>query len=331
MHRARGRPPRKDDEFSACQAWAPCATLSALKRHTTIEGSPRCERHGVTAPGSVRLNVVETGPPDGQPILFLHGWSQSHLCWKNQLESSLATKFRLVAFDLRGHGDSDKPADGYTDGRTWAGDVRAVIDALSLERPLLVGWSYGGLILNDYLRNPDHPDVGGVCYVGAATDLGVETTYEFLGATWNGLLPSGTDSPAGTVFSNDGEEVAKAMRLFLRGCFATSPSLDDELLMLGFNLLCPSRVRAALLSRSICNDDVLAKVSAPACVIHGAADEVIRVGTGRHIASTVTGAELLVYEDVGHAPFWEDPDRFNRDLDRFAVASAGASARSLVI
>ncbi len=286
--------------------------------------------HGVTAPGSVRLNVVETGLPDGQPILFIHGWSQSHLCWKNQLESSLATKFRLVAFDLRGHGDSDKPADGYIEGLTWAGDVRAVIDALSLEQPVLVGWSYGGLILNDYLRGEGHDGIGGLCYVGAATDLGVETSYEFLGSSWNGLLPSGTDSVAGTVFSNDGEEVARAMRLFLRGCFATSPSLDDELLMLGFNLLCPSRVRAALLSRSVRNDDVLAQVNAPVLVIHGAADEVVRAATGRHIASTVTGAELAVYEDTGHAPFWEDPARFNRDLERFVFASAGADARSEV-
>ena len=76
------------------------------------------------------------------------------MCWRHQVDSALAEEFRVVALDLRGHGMSDRPldADQYQDARLWAADIAAVIDQLNLERPTLVGWSYGGFVICDYLR-----------------------------------------------------------------------------------------------------------------------------------------------------------------------------------
>ena len=71
----------------------------------------------------------------GRRILFIHGWSQNHLCWAKQYESSLADEFRLVAYDLRGHGMSEAPLEPehYTYGELWADDVAAIIEQLRLE------------------------------------------------------------------------------------------------------------------------------------------------------------------------------------------------------
>jgi pimeloyl-ACP methyl ester carboxylesterase len=279
--------------------------------------------HTIPAPDGTRIHVADTEATDRAPIVFIHGWSQSHLSWHKQLESPLAREFRLIAPDLRGHGDSDKPPDGYTDGSIWAGDLQAIIDTLALRRPVLVGWSYGGLVLNDMLRYRPETDLAGLCYVGAATDLGIETAYSFLGSSWNGLMPERPDSLAGTVFSHDDEEIARAMRLFIRGCFAKPLPCDEEALMLGFNLRCPSRVRGALLSRSVANDDVLARINVPVLVVHGTGDEVVRIDTGRHIASMIPGAKLSAYEGAGHAPFWEETERFNHELGAFAALLPG--------
>ena len=60
--------------------------------------------HTVRGGGGLGLHVREWGKVDGPPIVFLHGWSQNHLCWVKQHESALADEFRLVACDLRGHG-----------------------------------------------------------------------------------------------------------------------------------------------------------------------------------------------------------------------------------
>ncbi len=99
--------------------------------------------HRVAGGGGTQLHLVETGNPRGRPIVFIHGFSQCRLAWSRQLSSDLADSYRLVAMDLRGHGLSEKPREGYTDSRLWADDVNAAIQALSLDHPILCGWSYG--------------------------------------------------------------------------------------------------------------------------------------------------------------------------------------------
>ena len=65
--------------------------------------------HTVKGAAGVNLHVREYGNPTGIPILLIHGWSQSHLCWSKQYDSTLKDHARIVALDLRGHGMSDAP------------------------------------------------------------------------------------------------------------------------------------------------------------------------------------------------------------------------------
>ena len=132
------------------------------------------QTHTVEGGGGLKLHLREWGRPDAPAILFLHGWSQHHLCWSRQFDNPLANDFRLVAMDLRGHGQSEAPTDveAYTTGALWAADVRNVIDALGLGRPLLVGWSYGGFVIGDYLRVHGDAAIAGVNFVGAAIGAG---------------------------------------------------------------------------------------------------------------------------------------------------------------
>jgi len=149
------------------------------------------EKHAhVTGGSGVRLHVVETGNPAGRPILFVHGFSQSWLAWRRQLCSDLADDFRLVALDLRGHGQSDKPGDGYADGGLWAEDLDAVIRELRLEQPLLCGWSYGPLVILDYLRRYGQAAIAGASFVDALTKLGSEAALAALTPELLSLVPA---------------------------------------------------------------------------------------------------------------------------------------------
>ena len=91
--------------------------------------------------------------PNGPSIVFIHGFSQSNLSWMRQTNSDLTKDFHIVTYDLRGHGNSDKPLEAarYRDGKVWADEVQAVIDAAGLKRPVLVGWSYAGRVMSDYV------------------------------------------------------------------------------------------------------------------------------------------------------------------------------------
>src|SRR5712675_387865 len=107
----------------------------------------------VKTPDGLTISAQEWGNPAGAEILFIHGFSQSHLSWMRQVDSDLAKEFRIVTYDLRGHGNSDKPLDParYRDSKAWGDEVQAVIHTAGLKHPVLVGWSYAGRVISDYV------------------------------------------------------------------------------------------------------------------------------------------------------------------------------------
>ena len=155
--------------------------------------------HMITGGGGVRLHVREAGNPHGRPVLFIHGYSQSFLSWIGQLGARrLGGPLRLLAMDLRGHGLSDKPPGVYTDSGLWADDVQAVISTLGLDRPVLVGWSYGGLVICDYLRfHPDTP-LQGIEFVCPWTTLGTPAAQQEISSAVFALVPGLTSNTVGT-------------------------------------------------------------------------------------------------------------------------------------
>jgi non-heme chloroperoxidase len=263
----------------------------------------------VTGGGGVRLHVEETGDPDGRPVLFLHGLSQCRLAWSRQLDADLGRDLRLVAMDLRGHGLSDKPRDAYGDPALWAADVQAVIEALELERPILCGWSYGGVIIGDYLERHGELAVGGVALVGAVSRLG-EPVLPFLGEEFVATLPG--------LFSTDAETSAAALERFVDLTTRAELPANDRYLALGYSSVVPPHVRQALLSRTLGHDDLLERLTVPVLIAHGLDDQIVRPSMSEHHARLIPHAKLCWYEQVGHSPFLEVPDRFNADLRAFA-------------
>ncbi|WP_439596235.1 alpha/beta fold hydrolase [Falsiroseomonas sp.] len=260
--------------------------------------------------GGVGLAVVEGGRADGPPILFIHGFSQAALCWTRQFTGVLAQHFRLVAFDLRGHGHSQKPeaAEAYRSGDLWADDVAAVIAALQLHRPVLVGWSFGGRVLGAVARRHGVAGFGGLVFVGAISKGGVPDAARFRGTT--GPIQAAMASTEMAV-------AAEATLRFIRACTAAPLPADLQRLMDLTNGMAPPAVRGAMMGWQVDHDDLLPTLKVPALVIHGAQDQVLLPFAGRHIASLLPGADFLLYEASGHAPFLEEPARFDADLAAF--------------
>jgi pimeloyl-ACP methyl ester carboxylesterase len=264
----------------------------------------------VTTADGLTLAAQEWGNPDGPAILFIHGFNQSHLAWARQVgDPDLAAAFRMVTFDLRGHGASDKPADpaAYRDDRIWADDLAAVIDAARLAHPVLVGWSYAGRVIGDYLQSYGDGALAGITYVAAMTKA-------------DGALMGPAKSHFRGMMSEDLATQIAATRAFLRACFARPPEPADFETMLAFNMVAPPKVRAAVFTRGPHAGDVLARLAVPVLVTHGAEDQVVRLAMGEFTAAQVPGARFSVYPGIGHAPFWEDAPRFNRELADFVRA-----------
>ena len=270
--------------------------------------------------GGVALHAVATGPEDAPSILFIHGWSQHHLVWKKQFDA-LSDRFRLVAFDLRGHGSSEKPVDeaAYTTSATWAGDVQAVIDGFALKNPVLVGWSMGGWITSDYLRRYGDADLGGVALVGTSAQTGSKLAPEI-------AVLRKPDVVAQGMYSDDVATKIAATITFIRACFATEPSPDDLANLVALNMFAPPQIRAWCRGRSEDFRPALQSVTKPALIMHGGQERVCVEPIFEAVKASMPDAEVALYPEAGHAPFWEVPDAFNRDLADFV---ARAQTRTL--
>jgi non-heme chloroperoxidase len=267
--------------------------------------------HSVRGGAGVHLHVREWGNPAGIPILLIHGWSQNHLCWAKQYDSSLAREHRIVAFDLRGHGMSDAPLapDHYTDGDKWAADVAAIIDQLALDKPILVGWSYGGLVICDYVRKHGDSKVGGINLVGAAAALGPKAFGTLIGPSFLEYAPP--------TFEADVPNAITAMRKFLRACFIKPIAQGDFEVALAFNMIVQPKVRGFLAQREVDFASVLKGLTVPVLVTHGRQDTVVLPAMSEYILANCKAARASWFDGVGHGPFLEEPGRFNEELIRF--------------
>jgi non-heme chloroperoxidase len=267
--------------------------------------------HKITGGNGVQLHVVETGNPKGRPILFVHGISQCWIQWSRQLESKLADDHRLVALDMRGHGLSDKPRDAYGDSKLWADDVNAVIQALKVNHPVLSGWSYGPLVILDYIRYYGEDQIGGIQIVGGVTKLGSAEAMSVLTPEFLGVVPR--------LFSTDVETSARALENLLRLCFAHELSSAERYTMLGYNLSVPPHVRQGMFSRSFTNDDILPKIRKPVLITHGVSDAIVKVEAVNEHKRATPHAQVQLVQNAGHAAFWDDTDAFNERLHAFCA------------
>jgi non-heme chloroperoxidase len=264
----------------------------------------------VRTPDGVSISAQDWGNPAGPEILFIHGFSQASLSWARQTGSELAKEFRIITYDLRGHGNSDKPLEPekYKESTGWADEVKAVIEAAGLKRPVLVGWSYGGRVIADYLKVHGAAGLAGLNYVDAVT----KSDPSFFG---EGLKVQPL------MFSDDLATNIAATRQFLHNCFEKQPSQDDFEAMLAFNMMVPPKVRANMGGRTLNIDDILSALKLPVLVTQGTADRLILPAAAKYTAAKIPGAKLSMYDGIGHAPFWEDTARFNSELGAFVRAA----------
>jgi non-heme chloroperoxidase len=211
--------------------------------------------------------------------------------------------------DMRGHGLSEKPRDGYADSRLWADDVNAVIQALELDHPVISGWSYGPLVILDYIRHYGEEAIGGLNIVGGITKLGSDEATSVLTPEFLSLVPG--------FFADDAEQSAHCLRSLVRLCLAREPSPEDLYLILGYNLSVPAYVRRALFSRSFDNDDLLPMIRKPVLIVHGAQDAVVKPAVVDQHRAGLPHARVEMMPDAGHAAFWDDAAAFNQHLRAF--------------
>jgi non-heme chloroperoxidase len=257
----------------------------------------------VRSTGDVNIAVEEAGPRDAPPIVFLHGFAQSRHAFRPLLDGPLGQTHRLVAFDLRGHGDSDKP-DGespYVQGDCLGDDLHAVLEDLGLVRPVVVAWSYGGVVLGEYLRKRRGNALAGVLLAAAAIQVG-KGAKAFFGPA---MLEN-----ARALLSDDPAVYEAGSRAFVAGCSVEplSPVVVDA--AVAHMRRVPVHVRRAYLARSDDFSAELGRCEVPLVTVHGRGDRVVLPLLSEHIGALVPSTVAVVLDRVGHLPWLEAPEPF---------------------
>ncbi len=242
---------------------------------------------------TVPLHYEERG--SGQPVLLLHGYPLDHTLWRAQVEA-LSDTYRVIAPDLRGHGQSPAPAGAYP-METLAADVTALLDQLGIAQAVWVGHSMGGYVALAALRTlPER-----------VTGVILCASHPF------------ADPPDKAQTRRD-----NARRALSEGTAAVVSGMLDMLFRPGTNLesIPAHRVRAMMLNTSPQGVsgmllgmadrpdavDLLRDPAPPKAIIAGRDDQIVRLADLQTLAAQLPHLNLRVIDEAGHLPMIEQPD-----------------------
>jgi pimeloyl-ACP methyl ester carboxylesterase len=290
------------------------ATALAATGASIRAAAPRSVRETflVRSTDGTMLAGEAQGDPQAPEILFIHGLRQSRLSWDKQFADETLAGFRLVRFDLRGHGDSDKPAvpEAYGDADRWGDDVAAVIAASKLRRPVLVGWSLGGFVAGSYLKSHGGAQTAGLNLVDAVTKLAPDLLTPLAGAY------------AQTTTSHDLAQRTAETASFLMACFHQPPTGVELQRMLVINGMAARAVGEGFVKTATPDlESIFQAYAGPILLTHGRHDRLVRLVMSERIKALHPGSRLSIYAQSGHSPFYEEPARFNRELAAFVTAA----------
>jgi pimeloyl-ACP methyl ester carboxylesterase len=257
----------------------------------------------VEIPNGIRLPYVEQGDPSGDPMVLLHGFTDSWHSFERVLPH-LPQTIHAFALTQRGHGDADRPATGYRT-RDFAADIAAFVNALDLGPAVVVGHSMGST--NAFRFAIDYPELTrGLVLVGAfASYRGNRVAMEF----WESAVSRLAD-PIDSSFVREFQESTLAQPV--------PPAFLGTIVQ--ESLKVPARVwRAAF--EGFLEDDFageLNRIKAPTLILWGDRDGLCSRGDQDALLGSINGSQLVVYEGAGHGPHWEEPERFAADLVAFS-------------
>jgi len=259
---------------------------------------------------NVKIYVEDVNPDSKKTILFLHGWPGSHKLFEYQFDELPRLGYRCIGIDTRGFGNSDKPFEGYDYDRL-AEDVRLVIEALNIQDITLAGHSTGGAIAIRYMARFKEYGVSKLALFAAAAPslikrpnfpygLDKEVVIKIIQGTY-------TDRPKMLCDFGD-------IFFFQK----VTEALSDWFFQLG--LQAAGYATGAIANTWLGEEKLfsdLKKIKVPTLILHGIHDKVVPFQLAEVQEQGIKNSKLVPLEFSGHASFYDEKDKFNKELMKF--------------
>ena len=267
-----------------------------------------------TASNPVRLHVEDSGG-NGRPVVLIHGWPLSADAWGAQVGPLRDAGYRVIAYDRRGFGRSEKPDSGF-DYDTLAADLARLLQERDLRDVTLVGFSMGGGEVARYVANHGEERLRSVVFAAAVPPC----------------LMKSEDNPDGPLTPEMAKQKQAAFESdrnafydgFTRIFFSANSMLKvSEAQRQDAIALCQQADPAAALCcmQAFATTDFradLAKVSVPTLVLHGDSDATVPFeGSGKRTHAAIAGSELVLLRDAPHGCNVSHAGEFNAALVKF--------------
>ena len=258
----------------------------------------------------VNIYVEDVNPGGGKTIFFIHGWPANHKMFEYQFNQLPKMGYRCIGMDMRGFGNSDKPWSGYNYDRL-ADDVRCVVDALKLQNITLGGHSTGGAVAIRYMARHNGYGVSKLALFAAAAPSLIKRPYFPYGLNKEDLI----NIIQGTY--NDRPKMLQGFGDMFFFQYITEP-FSDWFFQLGLQAASWSTAAVAntwLEEEGLFSD--LGRISVPTLILHGIHDKVCHFPLAEAQKEGIKNSKLVPFEYSGHGLFYDQRDKFNKELTQF--------------
>jgi len=299
----------------------PFATLEAAYTSPTSQF--------VTLENGARVHFRDEGQPDGHPIVLVHGFSASLHTWEGWV-GALGDDYRLISLDLPGHGLSRQFALEAVGTSGFVATIDAVADVTGLDRFTLAGSSMGGHAAWAYaVSRPERTD--GLVLVGAAGWIETEDEAASTPLVFRALQ-------VGIIRHLIKDlDLRPMIRRGLIGSFHDQSHIYTAMVDRYAALSRAPGHRAAIMhllsgnaERLDATEALMADIETPTLVLHGRQDKLVPVSNGERFGSTISDAELIIYEETGHLPQEERTAESAADVDDFLTRKVLVSSVSAI-
>jgi pimeloyl-ACP methyl ester carboxylesterase len=267
----------------------------------------------VQLPDGVTLAYIDTGNPAGPPVVFIHGYTDNARDWVPVIPY-LSKRFRPILVDIRGHGKSSKPECCYT-RLDFAYDIELLLDALSIRRADIVGHSLGSIIAQTFAEYwPER--TGRVVLISSTGGRPPGSTgppqFDYAGEIRKLKDPIDPDSPFMIAWWDSPTPVNPD---FIRRQRQDSAAIPLKVWLAVLDEALPSATAYADLQST------LPRLKAPTLLIWGSKDPIMEEPVRKTLRNALPGAQVKIFEGLGHNPFWEDPAAVARVINAFLGAA----------
>ncbi|CAG8440616.1 1924_t:CDS:2 [Ambispora leptoticha] len=269
----------------------------------------------VTSSNNIRLYAEQFGDSKDPTVIFISEFMQSRLVWAPQLISKQFTEdLHLVFYDARGILDSDKPRDVnfYNNVSFVADDLNAVITAATNQYPnkkvTIVGWSYGMDITLLYVQKYGQSKLNGV----------VSVCYALNDEDFSAAILESVSSSVNLTY----EDMIEVRDYLIRNFTGEGlPPLEEttRLVFLGGSIFTPSAYISGSLSSEFNIVETYTSLTIPILIISGAKDVATNPRAANFALEKAKNGTVIVFENSGHIPFWEETKKFNEVVRKFVL------------